>query len=567
MIIGIDLGTTNSLAAYWKDGQAHLIPSRLGRYTTPSVVGLSDSHEVIVGEEPRNRLISHPHQTASLFKRYMGTDNVVRLGRQEFRMEELSALVLKSLKTDAEAFLGEEIKEAIITVPAYFNDTQRKATRIAGELAGLRVERLLNEPTAAALAYGLHWRDLECCFLVFDLGGGTFDVSILELFEGIMEVHSSAGDSFLGGEDFVELIIEYFLSKTGLGDLASKDQLLPAQRQGLRNEAEKAKLALTGATKTFMYFAYRNKSYECEITRDDFAIISESLIQRIRGPVERSLRDAKIGPDQIDEVVLVGGAIRMPIIQTLVTKMFRRFPVHSLNPEEVVALGAAVQAGLKERNTELKDVVITDVCPFTLGIRAVNEISPGRLSGPNFHPIIERNTVIPVSKVDYFSTVRDRQDKIEVDIYQGESRSLNENIYLGKLIVDVPSNAAGEESIDVRFTYDINGLLEVEVTVVSTGKIKTLVIEKNPGVLSQQEITASLEKLEALKVHPKDQVENREILTKLGRLFEETLGDMRAEIGYELDLFNVILERQNPKEIQSARKNIGQFLDGLRYRN
>ncbi|MGD9369334.1 MAG: molecular chaperone HscC, partial [Desulfobacteraceae bacterium] len=371
MIIGIDLGTTNSLVACWQDRQARLIPNSHGQVVTPSVVGLGDDGEIMVGEPALGRLITHPLLTTAAFKRYMGTDHEITLGKKIFRMEELSALVLKSLKTDAEAFLGQPIDEAIITVPAYFNDTQRKATRIAGELAGLKVERLLNEPTAAALAYGLHQSDSESCFLVFDLGGGTFDVSVLELFDGIMEVHASAGDNFLGGEDFLNSIVKYFTEKTALSDLTTAQELTPEEVNRLRNEAEKTKIALTDGTETTMHFDFRGKELECAITRDDFGQMNDQLMQRIRRPVERSLRDAKIVTDDIDEIVLVGGAVRMPAIQALVTRMFRRFPVRAINPEEVVAMGAAVQAGLKARNEELKDVVITDVCPYTLGIETV----------------------------------------------------------------------------------------------------------------------------------------------------------------------------------------------------
>lgn len=563
MIIGIDLGTTNSLVAYWQDGQARLIPNSQGRVMTPSVVGLGDDNEIIVGDAALGRLITHPHLTTAAFKRYMGTNHDICLGKKVFRMEELSALVLQSLKTDAEAFLGESIEEAIITVPAYFNDTQRKATRIAGELAGLRVERLLNEPTAAALAYGLHQRDSESCFLVFDLGGGTFDVSILELFEGIMEVHASAGDNFLGGEDFLNAIVKHFIDNTDLKELTRADRLNREEMNRLRNEAEKAKLTLTGNVEATMYFDYKGKNLECVINRNEFDQMTDHLIQRIRTPVERSLRDARIVTEDIDEIVLVGGASRMPAIQGLVTRMFQRFPVRTINPDEVVAMGAAVQAGLKARNADLKDVVITDVCPYTLGIETVNEIRPGVFSKPSYHPIIERNTVIPVSKVDKFYTLKDGQSKINVKIYQGESHSLSENIFLGKLMVDVPSKPAGEETVDVRFTYDINGLLEVDVTVLSTGKTKTLLIEENPGVLSQEEIKASLKKLAALKVHPKDQVENKEVLARAGILFQEALGEVRAEIGYNLDLFKAILEGQDPKEIRSARHTLKQFLEHL----
>ena len=350
MIIGIDLGTTNSLCAVWQDGQAVMIPNALGHTLTPSVVGLSDAGEILVGLPARERLLTHPQLTAAVFKRYMGSDRQMALGKQRFRAEELSALVLKSLKADAERYLGQPVTEAVITVPAYFSDAQRKATRIAGLLAGLKVDRLLNEPTAAALAYGLHQNEPESRFLVFDLGGGTFDISILELFEGVMEVRASAGDNFLGGEDFVEALIDGFVAAVGAPAGLTDKQADPYVYQALRKQAEQAKRALSGTNQAQMEIEFNDRPLRWSVTDDEFAKLAEPLLKRLREPIERALRDARIRAHELNQIVLAGGATRKPLIKKLVAKMFGRLPAMHLNPDEVVAMGAAVQAGLKMRD-------------------------------------------------------------------------------------------------------------------------------------------------------------------------------------------------------------------------
>ena len=326
MIIGIDLGTTNSLVAVWRDGKANIIPNALGQHLTPSCVGMDDDGTVLIGEAARARLQTHPHMTAALFKRYMGSERTTQLGKQTFRPEELSSMVLRSLKEDAEAFLGHQVTEAIITVPAYFSDAQRKATRAAGQLAGLKVERLLNEPTAAALAYGIQDTQRETKFLVFDLGGGTFDVSILELFEGVMEVRASAGDNFLGGEDFVSVMFDTFFLRSGLDKALGGQTLSPSQRQRLRDEAERVKRALSDAASAKMTFHYNGTDYSWEMTEDTLAQLCEPLMQRLRTPVERALRDATIKASELDSVVLAGGATRMPLVRRLVSRWVSWMP-------------------------------------------------------------------------------------------------------------------------------------------------------------------------------------------------------------------------------------------------
>ncbi|PYE78993.1 Hsp70 protein [Xylophilus ampelinus] len=375
MIIGIDLGTTHSLSAAWIDGHAQLIPNALGAFLTPSCVSMEADGSILVGQAARERLQSHPDRTAATFKRAMGTAKVFHLGPKIFRAEELSAFVLRALRLDAEAMLGEPVKQTVITVPAYFSDVQRQATRSAGLLAGFDRVSLLNEPTAAALAYGLHQKSPETQFLVFDFGGGTFDVSILEIFEDVMEVRATAGDNHLGGEDVDELLANAFAKSAGLTALMESDTLLRAQ---VRAVAEGAKLALATRDEVEVAIHVKGQLHQRTYALADMEALLEPLLLRLRLPVERALRDAHVRPEQLAAVVLAGGSTRLRSVRQLVTRMFGRFPETALNPDEIVALGAAVQAGLQAKDASLAERVMTDVCPYTLGINTSNEVSPGR---------------------------------------------------------------------------------------------------------------------------------------------------------------------------------------------
>jgi molecular chaperone HscC len=564
MIVGIDLGTTNSLAAVWRDGEPKLVPNALGEFLTPSIVAVDDNGEILVGRPAAERLLTRSDLTVALFKRQMGTNKTFRLGSRDFRPEELSSLVLRSLKRDVEMWTGEAVEEVIISVPAYFNDSQRKATRIAGELVGLKVERLINEPTAAALAYGLSSAQPETQFLVFDLGGGTFDVTIVELFEGVIEVRATAGDNFLGGEDFVNTLIDRFLIWSAESGGPTRKQVEGDRRlyQLLRREAEQAKRQLTGSKQASMKLSWNDATLEFSITEDQAETWFEPLLNRIRQPVERALRDANIRPSQLSEILLVGGATRMPLVRQLVTRMFGRFPATRVNPDEAVALGVAVQGGLKARDSALKEIVLTDVCPYTLGVEICERIENGYQAG-FFMPIIERNTVIPASRSRGICTIHDKQTKIDVRVFQGESRKVQDNIFLGSLHVAVSPKPKGEENVDIRFTYDLNGLLEVEATVLSTGLQKRIVIEENPGVLTPEEIARRVTDLAALKIHPFDQVENRTLIARAERMYEEFLGEIRELIGRNTQIFQNILQRQDPRAIEQARKDFAAFLDSF----
>ncbi|PRY08280.1 molecular chaperone HscC [Paraburkholderia sp. BL25I1N1] len=558
-IIGIDLGTTHSLVAIWRDDRAVLIPNALGETLTPSCVSIDDDGSILVGRPAHDRLHTHPERTAANFKRYMGTSRAVPLGTQTLRPEELSSLVLKSLKADAEAFLGATVSDAVIAVPAYFSDAQRKATRIAGELAGLNVLRLVNEPTAASLAYGVHQRDSERKFLIFDLGGGTFDVSVLDFFEGVMEVRASTGDNFLGGEDFTDALVELFCQRNGL----NLQSLAPIAAQRLHQQAERAKRQLTqnGVDSVTLALSIGDREHALELDAAAAERTCEHLLQRLRKPVERALRDSKIAVAALDEIILVGGASRMPMVRKLVSKMFGRLPAGHLNPDEVVALGAAVQAGLVGRDAGLDEMVLTDVAPYSLGIDTAMQVGPAQFVPGHFLPIIERNTIVPVSRMQRIFTVRDRQQMLGIKVFQGEARLTADNVALGEFTLEVPLKAAGEAGADVRFTYDINGVLEVEATAFPGGIKRAMVIEENPGVMTPEEIRQRLAALSTLKIHPRDQLENRTLLTRADRVYEETLGDHRQYLAAHIARFQALIERQNTDEIAQARGELSALLD------
>jgi molecular chaperone HscC len=560
MIVGIDLGTTNSLIAVWQDGAARLIPNSLGELLTPSCVSVDEDDTILVGRAARERLQTHPDRSVAAFKRHMGSDRVTRLGRRAFRPEELSALVLRALKEDAEAALGVPVTEAVITVPAYFSDAQRKATRAAGQLAGLKVERLLNEPTAAALAYGMHLRDSESRFLVFDLGGGTFDVSVLDLFENVMEVRASAGDNQLGGEDFVAVFVERFLREAAVPERCSADA---AFMQRLAAQAELAKRALSDAPTATMRVADGTNEYT--MTLDEAALESwcAPLLARLRDPVERALRDARLSIAELDSIVLAGGATRMPAVRRMVTRMFGRFPACELNPDEVVALGAAVQAGLKSRDAALDEVVMTDVAPYSLGLEVARRFESGAVSSGHYDPVIERNTVVPVSRVKRYWPMGEKQRLLELVVYQGEARLVKDNIRLGALRIDLEPGPIEANAVDVRFTYDANGLLQVEATMERSGEKRALVIEGNPGLMSEAEIAARFAALAELKIHPRDRIENRTLLARGERLYQQLRGDLRELLGRQVMRFEQVLDTQDARVIAPVVCEFRTLLDDI----
>ena len=561
MIVGIDLGTTNSAIAVWRDGKAELIPNSLGHNLTPSAVGFDDTGELLVGLAARDRQSTHPSLTATAFKRYMGSQHQVRLGDKTYRPEDLSAMVLRRLKADAEAWLGEPVTEAVITVPAYFNDKQRKATRQAGDLAGLKVERLLNEPTAAALAYGIHNLGNEARFLVFDLGGGTFDVSILEIFEGVVEVRASTGDNRLGGEDFNDLLIRAMRWKFR-DSLSASTQEDEALRQILRAAAERTRRALTIQSPAPMSIVWKDQPFTFDVTSEDFEDLAAPLIERMKDPILRAIRDSKLRPGDLDEIVLVGGASRMPLIRRVVTRLFDRFPSHAVHPDEAVAIGAAIQAGLKARDAALREVAVTDVCPYSLGIETTERSAEGRHRPGLFTPIIERNVTVPVSRQEEFGTVFDNQALLTFNVYQGESRAVSDNIHLGRLSVPIPPRPAGEVVVACRFTYDINGLIDIDVHVPLTGEKHQLTIVDEDGPTGV-DLEVQRAALAALKVHPRDKEINRAVLTRANRCYENFLGEKRSQIGMWIGEFERTIDGQDTRAIERFRGDFTRMLDTM----
>ncbi len=557
MIVGIDLGTTNSLVAcYTKDGPK-IIPNRLGKNLTPSVISVDEEGNVYVGETALERMSLYPDSVALAFKRSMGSNREYVLSGKKYKPEELSGLVLRALKEDAETYLGEPVTEAVISVPAYFDDQRRKATKRAGELAGLKGERMISEPTAAAVAYGLYEKKEDTRFLVFDLGGGTFDVSILELYHNILEVRAVAGDNYLGGEDFTKALEKICLNKIGitLSALSGKDQVR------LYRHAEAAKKEINDKESITIECLLQDEMKRVKVTAKEFAAACEDLLQKIKQPVKRSLSDAGLSLSDIDEVVLIGGATRLQIFRDFFIRLFRKFPDTSIHPDEAVALGAAVQAAMKERKKEVKEMILTDVCSFTLGTEVVMEYDDGVVENGHYSPIIERNTVIPTSKTSRFYTARDNQDKVCIRILQGESRFARNNLYLGELEIEVPKAKKGEEAVDVTYTYDINSLLEVEVKVISSGEKRKLVIKGDRNTMTDEEIARRMEELSYLKVQLRDQEENRLVLLKAERMYEESLGDKRIGLERGIRRFEEALRKGERAAVDEARRELYRLME------
>lgn len=567
-VVGIDLGTTYSLVSVLQGGRAIVLPNALGELLTPSAVSVADDGTVLVGAPARARATTHPEQTALAFKRDMGTDRAYDLGKRKLTPPELSALVLAALRRDAEAALGGPVDEAVVTVPAYFGDAQRQATRDAAEIAGLKVERIINEPTAAALAYGLHERGRELRAVVLDLGGGTFDVTVLEIIEGVVEIQSSAGDARLGGEDFDDALVLAVAARIkaergvdALADVRARARLREACEQAKRrlSEREATTIALVD-----LPVAGGVAQIELSLSRADAEAAWAATVERMRNPVLRALRDAKLSTDRIDEVLLVGGSTRMPCVARFASQIFGRLPLRKLPPDEAVAMGAAVQAALKANDASVEDMVVTDVAPFTLGIATASSLG-GHVATGIFTPILERGTVIPASRVERFFTMGHQQKEILVQVYQGEHAACADNQKLGELrVTGLQKKPAGEESVDVRFTYDLNGILEVEATVVATQKKHEIVLERTSGRMTRAQIEDARKAMARLKTHPRDTLPNATALARADALHVELTGEPRQMLGMAIAAFRTTLEAQEPRAIEAAREQLNALVASLR---
>ncbi|KLV27333.1 molecular chaperone DnaK [Niallia circulans] len=565
-IIGIDLGTTNSCVAVLEGGEPKVIPNPEGNRTSPSVVAFKNG-ERQVGEVAKRQSITNPNTIMSI-KRHMGTDYKVEVEGKNYSPQEVSAIILQYLKGYAEEYLGEKVTKAVITVPAYFNDAERQATKDAGKIAGLEVERIINEPTAAALAYGLDKTDEDQTILVYDLGGGTFDVSILELGDGVFEVKSTAGDNRLGGDDFDQVIIDYLVDqfKKENGIDLSKDKMA---LQRLKDAAEKAKKDLSGVASTQISLPFITAGeagplhLEVTLSRAKFEEISASLVERTMGPTRQALKDAGLNASEIDKVILVGGSTRIPAVQEAIKKEIGKEPHRGVNPDEVVAMGAAIQGGVI--TGDVKDVVLLDVTPLSLGIETMGGV---------FTKLIERNTTIPTSKSQVFSTAADNQTAVDIHVLQGERPMAADNKTLGRFqLADIPPAPRGIPQIEVSFDIDKNGIVNVRAKDLGTNKEQTITIKSSTG-LSDEEIDKMVreaeENAEADKKR-KEEVELRNEADQLVFTTEKTLKDLEGKVDESevakaneaKDALKAAIEKNELEEIRAKKDALQEIVQAL----
>ena len=553
-ILGIDLGTTNSLGAVYRNGKVELIPNRFGSFLTPSVVSVTEDGSVVTGQIAKERLITHPKDTAFSFKKNMGSDQKYNLGGKTFLPEELSGFLVSAIVEDAKEYMGEEIKDVIISVPAYFHDKQRVATKRAGALAGVNVKRIVNEPSAAALASYFDTQN-EQLFLVFDFGGGTLDVSIVDCFDTMVEILAVSGDNHLGGDDFNEAVAEGFLREHQLqrGNLSEKEYAI------LLRQAEKCKIALSTEKEVKMTAVLGGQTYQSVYTNERMMRESSAVWKRIQTVLRRALRDSRVEVEDIDAVILAGGSGKMPLVQSYMEQLFDQTPLVTGFSDQLIARGLGLVCGVMEREDEVRDYILTDICPFTLGTGVNNETDPKH---PYMSAIIERNTILPCSRIQRFSTASDYQKEVKIEILQGEEPYEEDNVQLGLITTMVPKKKRGQESVDVRFTYDINGILEVEVTVVSTGKSVTKVLSQS---MDEKELARRMKQLEKLKVHPKDMTENQLILERLQALYEEALPETRDRLMYHIRNFESTLAEQDARRIRKYREFLEHMIASLEH--
>lgn len=491
-VIGIDLGTTNSCVAVMEGGEAVVIANSEGARTTPSVVGLNNSGERLVGQVAKRQAVTNPNNTVASVKRHMGTDHKVTMGDSSYTPQEVSAMILQKLKADAEAYIGETVNQAVITVPAYFSDSQRQATKDAGKIAGLEVLRIINEPTAAALAYGVDKDSQDQKVLVFDLGGGTFDVSLMEIGDGIFEVLATSGNNRLGGDDFDQKIIDWLVKefKATSGIDLSQDK---TAMQRLKEAAEKAKIELSGVMTSNINLPFitmdsngQPQHLDLNLTRAKFDELTSDLVEKTMEPSRQALQDAGVSASEIDKVILVGGSTRIPAVQEAVKKLTGKEPFKGINPDECVAIGAAIQGGVLVG--EVKDIVLLDVTPLSLGIETLGGVMT---------KIVERNTTIPVSRSQIFSTAMDNQTSTDINVLQGEREMAKDNKALGRFtLMDIPPAPRGVPQIEVTFDIDANGIVNVSAKDKGTGKSNRITIQSNSG-LSEDEIDRMIKDAEA----------------------------------------------------------------------
>ncbi len=556
-IIGIDLGTTNSLAVCYKDGKAEIIKNALGDNFTPSVVSIDDNGEMLVGKIAKERLISNPECTTSEFKRDMGMRKKINLGKKSFSPEELSALVLKKIKEDAEKYLGETVDEAIISVPAYFDDNCRNATKAAAKIAGLKVERLVNEPSAAALAFQSEHDFDDGTFMVVDFGGGTLDVSIVDSFDSVMEILAVAGNNHLGGKDFNDAIVDYFCKTNEINKAAlSKDDSAIIYKL-----AENCKIALTTTASTIMIANINDKQYSLKLDNNMLIEIGSEIFSQMTIPIRKALKDSRCPIEEIDEIILVGGSCKMPVVKAFIEMITNKTPCTDIDPDTAIALGAGIFAGIKDRNDNLKDIILTDICPFSLGTNVLDE----QTGEDVMSFIIERNTILPSSHERTYSTAADNQTRMLFKFYQGENRLPDKNLFLGELEVAIPAAKRHQEACKVRMTYDINGILVIEATTLEENKVYQKTILSKSGNMSEAELAAAVKQMEKLKISPAEKEENRLLIARADRLYSEVLSEERDIIGIKLSAFISALNTMNNHVIRNTYDDLKTYLDEIDY--
>ena len=560
-IIGIDLGTTNSCVAVMEGGEPVVIPNPEGNRTTPSVVAFSKNGERLVGQIAKRQAVTNPDHTVISIKRDMGTDKKVKIDGDEFTPQEISAMILQKLKSDAENYLGQPVTQAVITVPAYFSDSQRQATKDAGRIAGLEVLRIINEPTAAALAYGMDKEDKDQKIMVYDLGGGTFDVSILEIGDGVFEVLATSGNNRLGGDDFDQKIIEYLVAefKKSQGIDLSTDKMA---MQRLKEAAEKAKIELSGMQQTNINLPFITadssgpKHMDITLTRAKFEELISDLVESTTGPVNQALKDAGLTNDKIDKVLLVGGSTRVPLVQETVKKITGKEPHKGINPDECVAIGAAIQAGVL--SGDVKDLVLLDVTPLSLGIETYGGV---------FTKLIERNTTIPTKKSQIFSTAADGQTSVEIHVLQGEREMATYNKTLGRFqLTGIPAAPRGVPQIEVTFDIDANGIVHVSAKDLATGNSQEVSITASTN-LSEEDINKAVKDAEAHASEDKkkkDEIETRNNAESLIYNSQKTLeqlgdkvsGEEKAKVETEIENVKKALEGTDVEAIKQATEKL-----------
>ena len=548
-VIGIDLGTTNSLASIWRDGRIELIPNAFGEYLTPSVVSFGEDGEIYVGKVAKERLITAPLVSFAEFKRNMGTRYQYFGNGKHYTAEDLSSFVLRRLREDAEAYLGEKVTEAVISVPAYFNDDKRCATKNAGKLAGLTVDRLINEPSAVALKHHMGVEDAET-FIIFDFGGGTLDVSLVDAFDNMVEIQAVSGDNYLGGKDFNEIIAEDFYKENRL----EKDTLTKEEQGIVLKEAEALKWQLTEQDEAERKVYLQNQEYTMCMTNQHLIHISTDLFMRMSVPIRQVINDSGMMPEEIDKLILVGGSSKMPVVKQYPRTLLDIPVVLDESPDESIAAGVGVAAAIKERTGDVKDMILADICPFSLG----TEIYDG-----SFSPIIERNDTLPCSRTREYVTVEDYQTNMTFPIYQGDNMIASDNLLLGTLeLHDLPEAPAGRVGARVTFLYDINGILDIRI-VSGEQALHKAIINKKMG-LSEQELEAHLLELRQMTLSSMEDENVRYLMEKSQRLYRECAPAVREYIAQQIARFRQIISyERNPRARREACVQLTVFLEAV----